>query len=282
MLRILSRVSLGAVYASVLLACTLVQPQAAPSEILTITDLGDVTKILRRSADLRTLLVLDIDDTLLTSAGFFGSDRWYEWQRTLSPDAPGYVPCRFDVMAMNYESGTQIPSQTDAASIMNSTRTDKIILTARSELYRSATVRELRHAGYELPRQLGPSGNGMRYEWRLDSRSPPVSVGYQDGVLMVSGQNKGTLLLDLLRRLDLTYERIVLVDDGEKNIRAMHDALASTGIAYEGLHYTRVQKKSVDTEDAQAGIAGWRAWQQLLSVTYPQRLQRLLHDDCAY
>ena len=52
----------------------------------------------------RTLLVLDIDDTLLTSDGFFGSDKWYEWQKTLPASDPGKVPCLFDVISLNYEA----------------------------------------------------------------------------------------------------------------------------------------------------------------------------------
>jgi hypothetical protein len=280
-LRILPSLCLAAICASLMLACTLTREEQTSSEILPITDLADLGKILDRPVRLRTLVVLDIDDTLLTSAGFFGSDRWYEWQRTLSPGAAGYVPCRFDVMAMNYESGTQVATQEDAAALVNAVRTDKIMLTARSELYRGATVRELKHAGYVLPDALGSRSNGLIYEWRSSSQAPPAVVGYRDGVFMVSGQNKGFLLLDLLHRLDLTYERVVLVDDGEKNIRAMRDALALAGIDYVGLHYTRVSK-SVDAQDIQAGIAGWQAWQQLLSASYPQRMQRLIHGECAY
>ena len=280
-LRILPILGLTTICASLMLACTLRQEEPARSEILPITDLADLGKILDRPVGARTLVVLDIDDTLLTSAGFFGSDRWYEWQRTLSPDAAGYVPCRFDVMAMNYESGTQVPTQENAAALVNAIRTDKVILTARSELYRAATVRELKHAGYALSDTLGLRSDELIYEWRSSSQAPPVVVGYRDGVFMVSGQNKGVLLLDLLRRLDLTYERVVLVDDGEKNIRAMRDALVSAGIDYVGLHYMRVSK-SVDAQDVQAGIAGWQAWQQLLSASYPQRMQRLMHGECAY
>jgi hypothetical protein len=281
MLRILSLSWLTASCASLLLACALAQPGSAPSAILTTNDLSDVPKLLSQPVGARTLLVLDVDDTLLTSAGFFGSDRWYEWQRTLSPSSPGYVPCRFDMLALNYESGTQISTQADAATIINSILADKIILTARSELYRGATIRELQQAGYELPRALAASSSGLSYEWRGHGQAAPVFVGYRDGVFMVSGHDKGILLLDLLRRLDLSYKRIVLVDDSEKNILAMRDALASAGIAYLGLHYRRIGK-TVDSEDVEAGIAGWHAWQRLLSATYPQRLQRLLQNDCAY
>lgn len=263
------RASLIIAATGLLLGCTASHPSrtSPTSDVFTTADLADIANVLSRQPNLRTLVVLDIDDTLLTSAVFFGSDAWYEWQRTLPPDAPGHVPCRFDVLAMNYESGTQIATQSDAAAIVNALQTDKIILTARSDLYRGATIRELKRAGYVLPKPLTSASN--------------VLVNYREGVFMVSGQNKGLLLLDLLRRLDLSYERVILVDDGKRNIEAMRDALASAGIAYIGVHYTRVDK-TVDAQKVQAGIAGWQSWRRLLKETYPERLQRFDRGTCAY
>ena len=59
-------------------ACATTAPrtEAAASIVRTIDDLAAVAPALQESSE-RTLLVLDIDDTLLTSAGFFGSDKWY-------------------------------------------------------------------------------------------------------------------------------------------------------------------------------------------------------------
>ena len=84
-----------------------VRPSATPeSEVRASHDLADIAPALAESTK-RTLLVLDIDDTLLTSDGFFGSDKWYEWQKTLPAGDPGKVPCLFDVISLNYETGGQ-------------------------------------------------------------------------------------------------------------------------------------------------------------------------------
>ena len=106
-------------------------------------------------------------------------------------------------------------------------------------------------------------------------------VVYDQGVFMTTGQDKGLVLLDLLRRLGLRYDRVVLVDDGEKNISNMQNALRDAGIDYLGLHYTRVDK-SVDAADAANGRAGWQAWRQLLAKAYPQRLQAMEGGSCDY
>ena len=89
------------------------------SEVRASRDLADIAPALAESGSRRTLLVLDIDDTLLTSDGFFGSDKWYEWQKTLPAGDPGKVPCLFDVISLNYETGGQRPTQPDGPALVN-------------------------------------------------------------------------------------------------------------------------------------------------------------------
>lgn len=255
-------------------------PGPAASDVRQVADLAAIAPALAESPR-RTLLVLDIDDTLLTSAGFFGSDAWYEWQKGLAAGDPGKVPCLFDVIALNYEAGSQQPTQPDGPAVVNALQADTLLLTSRNPLYRGGTLRTLREAGYRLPQPLGGSGDGRSWDFRKTADAGPVRVVYDQGVFMTTGQDKGLVLLDLLRRLDLRYERVVLVDDGEKNIANMRNALRDAGIDYLGLHYTRVDK-SVDAADAADGRAGWQAWRQLLAGTYPQRLQALESGRCSY
>lgn len=254
---------------------------AKTSDFVITADLVDVLKVLGEPYRGRTLLVLDVDDTLLTSPTFFGSDAWYEWQKTLSPQSPGYVPCKFDVVAMNYETGTQVPTQADAVAAINAIPLDKIILTSRSPMYRGGTVRELKKAGYELPPPLQPAFAGAIYEYRPQPNQPGVTFSYHQGVFMVAGQNKGLALVDLLKHLQVAYDRVVLVDDGQKNIDDMRDAMSSAGIEYRGVHYSRIDK-TVDAARERQGIEGWKAWQQLLATTYPERWARLQAGECGH
>lgn len=270
---------------ALLSACASTAPRDAPSarsEVRTTRDLADIAPALAESSR-RTLLVLDIDDTLLTSRGFFGSDAWYEWQKTLPAGDPGKVPCLFDVIALNYEAGGQQPTQPDAAALVGALDADALMLTSRNPLYRGGTLRTLRDAGFKTPAPLGGAAEGRSWEFRKTADAAPVRVVYDQGIFMTSGQDKGLVLLDLLRRLDLArrYQRVVLVDDGRRNIENMQAALRGSGIEYLGLHYTRIDK-SVDAADAAAGRAGWQAWKGLLGQVYPERLQDLEAGRCAY
>ena len=251
-----------------------VRPSATPvSEVRASHDLADIAPALAESTK-RTLLVLDIDDTLLTSDGFFGSDKWYEWQKTLPASDPGKVPCLFDVISLNYETGGQRATQPDGPALVNAVQVDKLLLTSRNPLYRGGTLRTLRDAGYALPAPLAGQADGSSWDFRKAPDAAPVRITYDQGVFMTTGQDKGLALL-------ARYDRVVLVDDGKKNIDNMQNALRKAGVDYLGLHYLRVDK-SIAAADAQAGRAGWQAWQRLLGEVYPQRLQALQQGQCDY
>ena len=258
-----------------------VRPSATPeSEVRASHDLADIAPALAESTK-RTLLVLDIDVTLLTSDGFFGSDKWYEWQKTLPAGDPGKVPCLFDVISLNYETGGQRATQPDGPALVNAVQVDKLLLTSRNPLYRGGTLRTLRDAGYALPAPLAGQADGSSWDFRKAPDAAPVRITYDQGVFMTTGQDKGLALLALLQRLHTRYDRVVLVDDGKKNIDNMQNALRKAGVDYLGLHYLRVDK-SIAAADAQAGRAGWQAWQRLLGEVYPQRLQALQQGQCDY
>lgn len=254
---------------------------APESRVVEIDDLARIAPALAEGGKRRNLLVLDIDDTLLTSAGFFGSDKWYEWQKTLAKDDPGKVPCLFDVIALNYEAGAQVPTQPDGPTLLRTLAVDTLLLSSRNPLYRGGTARTLREAGYALPASLDGLTEGRSWGFRANPASAAVTVEYEQGVFLTSGQDKGKVLLDLLQRIDRQYDRVILVDDGKRNIDNMQAALREAGIDYLGLHYTRIAK-TVSEADAQAGREGWQAWRGLLEKLYPQRLQAFEAGQCAY
>lgn len=252
------------------------------SEVIPSKNLSDVKNYLVPEFG-RTLVVFDIDDTLLTSETFFGSDHWYQWQGTLGRNDPNYVPCKLDVNAINYETETFKKTEAHSVETVNSLGTDKLFLTARSPYSRGPTLRELKNAGYVLPLPLNGDPNGLMYGWQANPNATEVTVSYDDGVLMVSGQNKGTLLLDLLAKLKLEYDHVILIDDGIKNIKAMQAALLAAGINYHGLYYTRIEKKlPVEQRLIAEANAAWQGLQNYLAQTFPHRLAQLRQNQCFY
>jgi hypothetical protein len=253
-------------------------PQA--SRMQEIKDLNDLPAVLSEGQGKRTLLVLDIDDTLLTSPEFFGSDGWYEWQRALPDGNPDKIRCLYDVIAMNYESGVQVATQADGPSIINSLKFDKIIQTSRSLASRAATIRELLDAGYDLPPTLAQKIDGKLYQ--LNPADPKsATISYHRGIYMGGGQDKGTLLSRLIDEGSLQYDRIVFVDDGFKNIESMRVAMEARKVEYRGLFFTRISK-AVTPDKERLAEQGWVEWQQLFALTFPGRFARMNAGKCGY
>jgi hypothetical protein len=249
----------------------------APSKVEQVTDLSAITTALAAAGSRKTLLVIDIDDTLLTSTGFFGSDSWYEWEKSLPEEQK--VACKFDLIALNYEAGTQVLTQPDAPALVNALTVDRILLTSRGANYRAGTIRELKQYGYQLPAPLGGPARGAMWTWTDPESQRQVPVSYDSGVFMTTGANKGLVLLDLLNDRGLTYDHIILADDGRRNIDNMQAALAKANISYHGLWYTRIDK-TVSDDDKKQGHAGLAAWKSLLQTVYPERWARFEQKQC--
>lgn len=246
-------------------------------------DLQDAA-VLDQQSKVKTLFVFDIDDTVLTAEVFFGSDYWYEWQKELdNTGSHPTVPCRFDILALTLEAGTQKQTQPDAPQIFNGIRSDKLFLTARSPNSRGATERELNKAGYALPAMLGAIPDGIIFNWANTDAKRSATVSYHHGIYMVTGQDKGKLLLYLLAKLQIRYERVILVDDGQKNIDAMQQALAQAGIAFHGIHYTRIKKpQPVPKQLVGEADRAWANLSRYLQTVFPQRYARITAGECAY
>ncbi len=268
--------------------CTSSPPQqAAPAAATAYPrdswDLADVAGELGGTG--RTLLVLDIDDTLLTSPRFYGSDDWFGWQNDPATPAARKVPCPFDVIAMNAELGTQERTQDNGPDLINPLvrAHDTIILTSRNPAARGATIGELRRQGYELPRQLDGKADGIAYRYTNRKTGNRVTVTYDQGVFMTEGQNKGEVLLDLLGKdhLNMRYQRIVLVDDGPSNHTNMKNALDLAGIEYRGLLYRKAKKTVTEPMRIEADAA-WRALSMSIELAFPDRMYLLNGKTCRY
>ncbi|MDU0356292.1 DUF2608 domain-containing protein [Paraglaciecola aquimarina] len=268
----------------------LLKSESAPLSVVYQTkelqDAADKAKSLDKDS---TLVVFDIDDTLLTATEFFGSDKWYDWQRGRALNQAGdlvniatsdKVNCLFDVLGMVFEIAVNRPTQPNMADIVAGVNNDVVILTARSGAYRAATMRELaRNQLNFADNSLAPTDMGYHYDYTLGGRTAQVS--YVNGVFMVQGLNKGVLLLDLLKRSGKQYKSVVFVDDKKHNIDNMANALKSANINYYGFHYTRISKAVSEHEVAQAKAAniGLNA---LLDAHFVDRSTHLSQRQCDY
>lgn len=192
----------------------------------------------------QVLAVFDLDNTLLQAQQYLGSDQWYEWQDHLADGGecvPGQVANVLAAQGALFAVTAMQLTQEDALEQVRRVQLagiPTIILTARGASFRLSTFRELRRNGFSFRDDaIGPAGGYPEDYTPADAKRP---VRYEDGVLMVAGQDKGLMLLDLLRKTSSPDPRVVVMaDDGEHNLVNMRRALDDAGIAFQGFLYTR-------------------------------------------
>jgi FMN phosphatase YigB (HAD superfamily) len=270
-------------------ACAAQTPNHPVSKVVKVADLAPAFEQANLLPLDSTLVVLDIDDTLLTATEFFGSDKWYDWQRgrALSPNGQALVTsdsdkvsCLFDTLGMTYEIATNKPTQENMLELVEQAQQDILILTARSGNYRPATMRELARSGLDFSEKaLTPENIGYHYDMTHGGRTATLS--YVDGVFMVQGMDKGVMLLDLLQRVNKKYQAVVFVDDKTHNINNMANALKAAGIDYYGFHYTKVDK-TVSLEEVKHAQAAAKDLTSMLKKHFVDRAQSIETGQCDY
>jgi len=167
------------------------------------------------------LLVMDIDNTLLTSNQDLNSYAWSNWQRDLikkhSKEAITQDINEFyDIQSVLYSLGKMHHPEAIISPRLQKLQlqgVSTIALTSRGPSSRNATERELIANNIDFktmefigfPEQFIPTyGSGRK-------------VSFQNGIYMTTGQHKGLMLKGLLERLNKTYKVIIFVDDTAKH-----------------------------------------------------------------
>lgn len=230
------------------------------------------------------LIVVDIDNTLLTSSVDLGGDIWYQWQRDklkVKPTAEQKVECLFeDSIGLLYElvpmnlTESQLPG---LISKWQSQGNSIFALTSRAPKYRAATERELDRHGINLAltplKEKGQKGAPVYLEMLEREMS------YMEGVMMTSGMNKGDMLNYILAKTQRSFDAIVFVDDSKKNITNVVDAFKDkTSVDRNIFHYIRVEHARVEKQGtvlthAQANqmAEDWNTLQYTLKLLFPER-----------
>ena len=238
------------------------------------------------------LIVLDIDNTILTSSVDLGGDIWYQWQRKkldIKPIENQIVPCLFeDSIGLLYEiCPMHLTDKNLPGMILNWTNSGNTImaLTSRAPKYRAATERELERQDVNFERAgLRLKGEDHLPVFRATLNGREWS--YMKGIMMVTGMNKGDMLTMLLEKTGRTFDAIIFVDDSQKNINAMHQKFREEdGIEVAIYHYTAIEEKRKENQgtiltekQAMKMATDWNKLNEVLNEIFPAR--KLKKGDC--
>lgn len=226
-----------------------------------------------RSSQGRVLLILDIDNTVLTMPQYLGGDRWFNHHaaRIAAGTDPYFVTMSELIAARVALFGVASMDATQAGipallAEAKAARIDVFLLSARGADLYDGTRRELdRNAiRFDAPYTCAfilCAGDGINGDREIRAAltaigETPSAAAYRnivirDGVMLVAGQNKGVMRKLLMSAIGgRGYVGVVVADDGRRNI----DALAASGnpVPLSLFHYVRSATAVTETEDRRA------------------------------
>ena len=230
------------------------------------------------------LVVLDIDNNILTSDSDLGGDIWYQWQRGKLPvkaTKAQKVPCLFqDSIGLLYELNTMRLIEKETPSIIKGWQekgNTVIALTSRSPVYRAATERELARLNIDFDASSLKEKSATTSPVYREVLKRPTS--YMQGVFMTTGQNKGEMIKYLLDKTSQKFDAIVFVDDSQKNITNVSKAFKNTKkLDTYVFHYTKVEEDRIakngavlTQKQADKMASDWTALNKTLNSVFPGR-----------
>jgi Protein of unknown function (DUF2608) len=298
-----------------LLLCAV--PGVLASDLLATKNFSDVAATVQHYAEQygpkHVLLVLDIDNTIMSMDSELGSDHWFEWQNYLlqnEPNSPHLVaktfPGLLEVQGILFDRGRMHPTEADEPPLIAKLQKlgiATVLLTSRGLEYRIPTERELKRCGYNfarsaLPVHDVPKGQYLPYDPAKPEKSgltaaevakyklaAPRPVLYTNGIFMTAGQHKGVMLLTLLHQSDRDIKAIVYVDDNVRHVGSVFSAAVQRNIEITSYQYqhedTRVQRFAYG--DKTAVDEAWQAVKRSLhevTAAKPQTTEPATQTDC--
>ena len=228
---------MGLSFASILLLMSAWQSFAEVREIKSMHEII-------QEIDADTLVIFDIDNTVIEPTGQFGSDQWYYFlvqnfkiDVKLSEHAAHAKAEPIWNLAQRFIKTQAVERQTP--HIIKSLQGDKIqvmALTARSSQITQITQGQLFENGVDF--QISAPRNSRLLEMG-------ENISYDGGILFQGeGNDKGKTLVKFLKHMNLAPKKIVFIDDKEKNTSNINRALEEFGgVRHIEFRYAKTDEK---------------------------------------
>jgi hypothetical protein len=239
------------------------------------------------------LVVLDIDNTLLTNYANLGGDVWYQWQTDklcIKPTKSQKIEEKElfgSAIGMLYELGTTELTEDTIPELIKEWQRSGVTLfglTSRSPSYRPATERELCKYDIDFSKTaLKPPGEGVPlYSYKLGRE-----MSYMGGIMMTKGMNKGEMLSHILGRTGKKFKAIIFVDDSEKNVNNIKAEYINTKIDFTIVHYIKIEKYLkkenngfvLTKKQAKKLAKQWKDLNKVINEIFPDRIKKDICKD---
>lgn len=246
-----------AVFSALFLSATL------SAEIVEIKHMDELNRYL----DGNTLIVFDIDNTLIEPVQTLGSDQWFEHrvkelveQGSTLDDA--LTETRYEWNSIQGVTQVSAVEEQTAPLVKRLQQEGYAVmgLTTRSMGISLLTKHQLRQVGIDLRTTAPTHGEVYMHNGR--------GTIFTDGVLFTSATNKGMAFEKFIRALNLAPKRVIFVNDKRSHLEELEFCCNKHKIPYIGLRYGYLDEKV-------AQFSGELAQQQR------QHFGRILSDEAA-
>ena len=188
-----------------------------------------------------SLVILDIDNTLITPVQELGTDHWFcfrkEWHMKQGKTAAEALERALAEWEAVQNITQVIPVEKSTPDIVRFIqRHYKVVgLTTRGLGLATRTICQLRDVGIDL---------GQSALTHIDVPFlNPRAILYRKGVLFTAGTHKGHALLKLLDRFEYRPKRVIFINDKAPNLREIEVACEGRSIPFIGLRYSYLDEK---------------------------------------
>lgn len=184
----------------------------------------------------KTLLITDIDNTLIAPAQELGSDPWFRKRLTHYKNNGYGEQEALEKALVEWEGVQNITTvqlvEKTIPQILHSLQEKKFIiigLTTRSLNLANRTIQQLQSVDIDL-NLTAPSRDDIFL-------TTPHPILFRKGILFTSGSHKGVSLRKLLETLNYFPEKIVFINDKGSHLKPLEEECEKLGIEFIGLRY---------------------------------------------
>lgn len=229
------------------------------SEIIEIEHMSEIKEFIDRDS----LVVFDIDNTLIEPVQELGNDQWFRYRMNQLMDEGKSVNEALEQAVLDWEAIRNVTEmklvETEAAPIIEELQAAKqpvIGLTTQSFSLALRTTDHLNKLGIDL------NATAVCHEPVMFLLDLPIL--YLNGILFTNGCHKGKALDKFLLEARFNPKKIVFINDKKSHLHPVEEFCREKNISFVGLRYGYLDKK-VESFDPTVAEVQWQHFGKILS-----------------
>lgn len=242
-----------------LLTTLLLIPLLLFCEIKEVHSIGDIEK----TWDSDTLILLDLDNTIMETAQTLGSDQWFNYRikHYLGREYSSQEALEMALAEwMAVQNLTRVklvePETCDWIEKLQKEKIALMGLTTRGLGLATRTIEQLHSIGIDLSKTAP-----LQQETFFKTEQ---GILYRKGILFTAGTNKGKTLFHFLQDHNIVPKKIIFIDDKMKYLKEVEELCLGADIPYLGLRYGFLDEK-VNNFSPELTAVQWEHFGKLIS-----------------